>query len=193
MADKPPPVDLDATVVARLRPGLVVLLLVFCVFIMVFVVVGAWGMLFDSASERPAWMALAFGVLLLLTAFLVIQMAMGLGWLLATASQPVLVISSAGLLDRRVSPKVIAWTAVTQVSEARSGQGMPALVGSYVGIDRRVLKELPPPWPRSFFKLRLKPIATISAVATDIDPRTLHATLSAFWKARKDQMEPINV
>lgn len=196
MADKLPPVDVEATIVARLRPGLIALLLAVCLCGIVLTAGAGWWMLFERASEEREWFALAFGVLLLCTALIVVQMAVALGWLLVTASLPVLVITPAGLIDRRLSPKLIPWAAVTQISEARSTQGMPALIGSYVGVDPAVMNDLPASWPRSwlqFLPRSRKPIATITAVATDIDPRRLHATLSAFWKAYKDQKEPINV
>ena len=196
MADKLPPVDVEATIVSRLQPGLIALLLLVSLGAIGLAAGPGWWMLFEQPPEGREWIALAFGVVLLCTALLVAQMAVGLGWLLATSSQPVLVITPAGLIDRRLSPKLIPWTAVTQVSEARSTQGMGALIGSYVGIDSDVMMDLPASWPRSLLRLlpqSRKPIATISAVATDIDPRTLHTTLSAFWKAHKDQKEPINV
>ena len=196
MADKLPPVDVEATVVSRLKPGLITLLLLVSLGAVALAAGAGLSMLFGTAPHGREWVAVGFGVVLLLAALIVAQMAVGLGWLLATSSQPVLVITPAGLIDRRLSPKLIPWAAVTQISEARSTQGMPALIGSHVGIDSNVMRDLPASWPRSWLRFlprSSKPTATISAVATDISPRTLHYTLSAFWKAHKDQKEPINV
>lgn len=193
MADKRQPVDIEGTILVRLKPAMMVLVLIVWAGVICLTALAGWTMLFDPTPDRQGWIAAVFGVVLILVALILAQMSVGLGWLIATSSQPVLVITPAGLIDRRLSPKLVPWTAITRISEARSTQGMPALVGAYIEIERTVLNALPAPWPRSLLPLRNARITTISAVATDIDPRTLHATLSAFWKAHKDHKEPINV
>jgi hypothetical protein len=196
MADELPPLDLESTIVVRLEPGLAIVPLLAVAVIVVCGIVGAWALIFGGAPDDRAWLAVTFGIVIALSALLLACYAIAWALLLATASRPVLVITPAGLLDRRLSPKLIPWQAITRVGEARSPQGVPFRIGSHLGIDRNILGSLPVAWPHAPLSLDwIFPTRTltISAVSTNIDARSLHAILSAFWKAHKDQKEPINV
>lgn len=196
MADDLPPLDLESTIVVRLEPGLAVFPLLALTVIVGLCIAAAGALIFGSAPEGHSWLGVTFGIVIALSALFCVPYLVAWALLLATASRPVLVITPAGLLDRRLSPKLIPWKAITRVGEARSSQGVPFRIGSHVGIDRNVLRDLSLAWPHAQLSLdRIFPMRTltISAVSTNIDARSLHAILSAFWKAHKDQKEPINV
>lgn len=195
MDEKLPPLDLEATIVVRLEPVMAVVSLVAALVVVVGCAFAAW-LTFQLGQRDQTWMGAALAVVFGFGVLLGAQSAALGGWLLATQSQPVLTITPAGILDRRLAPRLIPWNAITSMVQAWTRGFVPYRVGARLRIDRQVFKDVPLAWPHRFLSFdKVLPVraVNVSAAATNIDARSLYAVVDAYWKAHRNKKEPINV